>query len=322
MNKAVLPPLVAVVGPTASGKSALAIALAEQFGGEIVNTDSMQVYRFFDIGTAKPTGEERDRVPHHLIDVANPEQGYSAGQYVIEAKACILDIHQRGKLPILCGGTGLYFRALMQGIAAIPAVPEAVHQEVAQWLEEHGLAAGYAELMRVDAAAAEGIHPHDPSRIARALAVFRATGVPLSSYRAQQPFRETAPRSLSVGYQFDRPVLYERINRRVREMIAQGWIEEVRGLLERGYGPQHQPMRAIGYKQIVDYLQRGNTPEKDQIPELTALTESIATSTRRYAKRQLTWFRKHPGIGWSAPGAWDGVCDRVKYFLKNSLGDR
>ncbi len=318
MNDKPLPPLVAVVGPTASGKSALAMELAERLGGEVINTDSMQVYRGFDIGTAKPSPAERRRVTHHLIDVAHPAEHYSAGRFVADARAAIAGLVERGKVPILCGGTGLYFRALMFGMAEIPQVPAMVRDEVEVWLKEKGLAAGHAELTRVDPVTAAKVHPNDTARIARGLEVYRTAGVPLSTYRRAQPFAESAPGTLSVGTLFERPELYRRINQRVRGMIARGWIEEVEGLLDAGFGPRLRPMRAIGYRQIAACLHGGRLQEAER----EALAETISTNTRRYAKRQMTWFRQHPGIFWSAPGGFDIVMERVRKFLKNKEQDR
>ena len=323
MNDTALPPLVAVVGPTASGKSALAVELAERLGGEVINTDSMQVYRGFDIGTAKPSQAERRRVPHHLIDVADPTEDYSAGRYVTDARAAITGVVERGRVPILCGGAGLYFRALMFGMAEIPQVPATVRDEVEAWLKKKGLASGHAELTRVDPITAAKVHPNDPARIARGLEVYRTAGVPLSDYRRAQPFAETAPGTLSVGTLFPRPELYRRIDQRVRGMIAGGWIEEVEGLLGAGYGPMLKPMRAIGYREIAAGLHGGVFQGgifhsgRLQQTERKALAEAIATHTRRYAKRQMTWFRKHPGIFWSAPGGFDIILERVRKFLKN-----
>ncbi|MCH8076910.1 MAG: tRNA (adenosine(37)-N6)-dimethylallyltransferase MiaA [SAR324 cluster bacterium] len=318
MNHTPLPPLVAVVGPTASGKSALAMALAERLGGEVINTDSMQVYRGFDIGTGKLSQAERRRVTHHLIDVANPAEQYSAGRYIADARAAIAGMVERGRVPILCGGTGLYFRALLFGMAEIPQVSARVRDAVEAWLKQKGLAAGHAELTRVDPVTAAKVHPNDPARIARALEVYRMAGVPLSAYRRAQPFAESAPGALSVGTSFERPELYRRIGQRVRAMIARGWIEEVEGLLGQGYGPGLKPMRAIGYRQIAAWLGGGRLPEAGG----EALAEAIATRTRRYAKRQMTWFRKHPGIFWSAPGGFDVMMKRVRRFLKNQGWDR
>jgi tRNA dimethylallyltransferase len=307
-------PLIAVVGPTASGKSALAQELARRCDGEIINTDSMQVYRHFDIGTAKPPPEARARVPHHLIDVVAPEEGYSAGRYVADALAVLRDLAERGRTPVLCGGTGLYFRALLSGLAPIPPVPGAVQAEVEAELAAGGSAAAHAELARVDPETAAGVHPNDPVRIARALAVYRATGRPISAYRRERPFRLPPARVLSLGLRWEREALYARIDRRVEEMLAQGWIEEVRGILALGYDARVRPMQAIGYREIAAYLRDGGGQE--------ALAQAIATRTRQYAKRQMTWFRKHPDICWAAPREAEIFFERVKKFLLRGRGAR
>jgi tRNA dimethylallyltransferase len=311
-----LPPLVAVVGATASGKSGLALELAEAVGGEIVNTDSLQVYRHFDIGTAKPTAAERARVPHHLIDVAEPDEPYSAGRYVEDASAVLAGIVARGRVPILCGGTGLYYRALTQGLADIPPVPAPVLAALEARIAVEGSAALHAELARVDAAAAASIHPNDPLRIARALAVFESAGRPLSDYRQERPFRAGAGRLLAVGLRWERARLYERVNARVRSMLAAGWAQEVRGLLAGGYGPALKPMRAIGYRELAAWLLAGGDPE-DGVPE--ALAEDIAQRTRRYAKRQLTWFRQHPEVRWAPPGQAAALQAAVRDFVRREL---
>ena len=286
--------LIAVVGPTASGKSELALALAEALGGEIINTDAMQVYRGLDIGTAKPDAAARARVAHHLLDVVAPDEAYSAGRYLADARRIIADLRTRGRAPILCGGTGLYFRALLFGLAEIPPIPPEVQARVAAQLAAEGLAAAHARLTQVDPRAAQRIHPNDPSRIARALEVFGATGRPLSDFQAEQPFREVAPHVLSVGCRWERAALYARINARVERMLAAGWVDEVRGLLAAGYDPQLKPLRSSGYREIAALLQGGRGPQR--------LAEDIATRTRHYAKRQLTWFNKHPNVHWAPLG--------------------
>lgn len=307
-----LPPLVAVVGPTASGKSGLALALAERFGGEIVSTDSLQVYRGLDIGTAKPTAAERTRVPHHLIDVAAPDEPYSAGRYVADARAALADIVARGRVPILCGGTGLYYRALLYGLVEVPPVPDAVQAAVEARLAAEGAPAVHAALARVDPEAAAGIHPHDPVRIARALGVYQATGRPLSAWQRTQPPRPAAPEVLSVGLRWERRVLYARIDRRVEAMLEAGWLDEVRDLLAQGVDPALKPLRAIGYREIVAHLRAGGA---EHGPEREALAARIAQRTRRYAKRQLTWFRQHPEILWAPADDAGRLEAAVRKFL-------
>ena len=306
-----LPRLIAVVGPTASGKSALALELALRLGGEVVNTDSMQVYRRFDLGTAKPTPAERRRVPHHLIDVAEPDGAYSAGRYVAEARAVIAGIAGRGQAPILCGGTGLYFRALFSGLADIPTVPPDIRAAVERQIAGEGLAACHAELQRVDPAAARAIHPNDPARIARALEVYRATGTPLSRFREARPFESVGGMVFSLGLAVEPAELWRRIEARVSAMMARGWIDEVATLLADGIAPEAKPMRAIGYRQIAAWLARGGGPETR-----TELERAIVIRTRQYAKRQRTWFRKHPDIFWRPQERMGEIFDRAAEFLR------
>ena len=303
-------PWIAVVGATASGKSALAIELAERFGGEIVGTDSLQVYRGLDIGTAKPTLAERARMPHHLIDVAAPDESYSAGRYTGDARAVISRLERAGRVPVLCGGTGLYFKALLRGLTPIPAIPDALRQAVAERTEREGLAAAYAALEKADPVSAARIHPHDTARILRALEVFEATGEPLSAFRQRATFGGMPPHVLSVGIQWERATLYERIGRRVQRMLAAGWVAEVRELLAQGYGPELKPLRSIGYREVVEHLQ-GRRAESELAP-------AIATRTRHYAKRQLTWFRGQPDIFWAEPGQESGVVAKVEAFLERT----
>lgn len=305
-------PLIAVVGATASGKSALAMHLAESADGEIINTDSMQVYRHFDIGTAKPSRQDLMRVPHHLIDVCEPDEGFSAARYVECTQRVISEIRQRGRVPILCGGTGLYFRALLQGLADIPPVPAEVREAVWRQIDEKGPNHCHQELALMDPCTAEKTHPNDAIRIARALEVIRATGKPLSHYLREQPYRGEIVDVLQVGYQWERAELHQRINERVARMLEQGWIAEVKGILERGYSTELKPFMAIGYGEIVAMLQ-GETAQSD-------LEVLIAARTRQYAKRQLTWFRKHPGIAWEAPGNGQAVLQRVEAYLEGFRG--
>jgi tRNA dimethylallyltransferase len=301
--------LVAVVGPTASGKSGLALRLAERCGGEILNTDSLQVYRHFDIGTAKPTVAERARVPHHLLDCVEPEETYSAGRYVSDAQSVLAELGQRERVPVLCGGTGLYFRALLFRLAEVPPVPEAVRREVQARLAALGPAACHAELARIDPETAARVHPNDRVRIARGLEVFLASGRPLSRYHRERPFLQQAHGVLSVGVHWERARLYERIGERVEAMLTAGWIAEVEGLLAKGYDPGLKPFQAIGYREIVAMLQ-GRRPRE-------GLAAAIATRTRQYAKRQLTWFRKHPDVVWAEPGEEERLVKRVEVFLRD-----
>ncbi len=300
---------IAVVGPTASGKSGLALRLAEEFGAEIISTDSLQVYRQLDIGTAKPSPEIRARAPHHLLDMVEPDQSYSAGSYVNDSSAILERLRAEGKPAVLCGGTGLYFRALLFGLAEVPPIPAEVRRRVIARREAEGTAACHAELNRLDPDGGAALHPSDSARVMRALEVLLTTGKPLRDFQRQRPFRESAAHLLSVGLRWERSTLYERINGRVGEMLETGWIEEVRRVLARGYSPQLKPLRAIGYREICELL-GGQRDEK-------GLAEDIAQRTRHYAKRQITWFRRHPDVFWCKPGEESLIFARAEEFLQH-----
>ena len=301
--------MVAVIGPTASGKSDLAVALAERLGGEVINTDSLQIYRHLDIGTAKPTPALRARVPHHLIDVVEPDEAFSAGRFVEKATEIIENLVQQGKVPILCGGTGLYFKALIFGLADIPPVPEKVREHVDSMVKELGVPGTHAELARLDPDYAATLHVNDRARVQRALEVVLATGESLGNFQRRMPFQQSAPHVRFVGYQWERSLLYERINQRVGLMLADGWVEEVNQVLKMGFSPEIKPLRAIGYREIVALL----TGQRSEVQ----LVEDIAQRTRHYAKRQLTWFKGLPDETWFQPDDEETVLSEAQKFLKS-----
>jgi tRNA dimethylallyltransferase len=281
-------PLVAIVGPTASGKSALALRLARERGGEIVSCDSLQVYRGFDIGSAKPSLEERRMVAHHLVDVVDPGETFSAADYARLARAALRDIRNRGRLAIVAGGTGLYLRALLQGLFLGPSRDEALRDRLLGMAERFGDARLHRLLGRVDPEAAARIRPRDRVRVVRALEVYRATGRTITAQQREGADPLEGFRALVVGLDPDRAALREAVEARTRRMLREGLLEEVRRL--RGVKPEPRPLRAIGYRQAVSVL-RGEMG-------LEAAKRQIVTETMRFAKRQMTWFRHQAQVLW------------------------
>jgi tRNA dimethylallyltransferase len=277
-----------LLGPTGSGKTALSLELGERFGGEIVSCDSVAVYRGMDLGTAKPTKEERARLPHHLIDVADPDQPFTAGEYSRKARAALHEIAARGRMPIVTGGTGLYLRALTEGLFAGPERHEELRRRLQKSRERHGEAWLHRMLGRLDPASAARIHANDAAKLIRAIEVCLAARRPLSEVLARDPL--TGFRLLRIGLNPPRQALYDRLNRRCAEMFAAGIIEETRGLLER-YGPV-KALDSLGYRQALHVLR-----------ESWSLEEAVAAAQqghRNYAKRQMTWFRREPDVHWIA----------------------
>jgi tRNA dimethylallyltransferase len=283
------PRLIAIVGPTASGKTALALELAAEFPAEIVSCDSVQVYRGFDVGSAKPTPAERARVPHHLLDLAPPDGDFSAAEYARLARRATFEITGRGRLPLVVGGTGLYFRALFRGLFEGPPRDEALRARLTRLAERRGRARLHRLLRRRDPAAADRIAPRDLVRIVRALEVHFATGRPISEHHKAPARPLEGYRALFVGLDPGRERLREAVQARTRRMLASGLLDETRALVER-HGPGLRPLRSVGYRQAVDVLAGRLSP---------ALIEpEIVKQTLRFAKRQRTWFRKEPGIRW------------------------
>jgi tRNA dimethylallyltransferase len=284
-------PLIAVVGPTAAGKSAVALRLARELGGEIVSCDSLQVYRGLDIGSAKASADERAAVPHHLLDVVEPDALFSAAEYARLARVAVAGIAARGRVPIVAGGTGLYLRALLFGLFEGPARDEPFRARLAAFAARRGGERLHRLLARVDPESAARIPAADAVRIVRALEVFRATGRPLTAHhRGGSPALEGF-RVHVVGIAPPRDVLRAAVVRRTDEMLARGLLAEVRGLLDRGYAPDLRPLQAIGYRQAVDVV----LGRRDE----AAARRDIVAATMQYAKRQLTWFRHQTDASWS-----------------------
>ena len=285
------PLLVAILGPTGSGKTALSIALAERFRGEIVNCDSVAIYREFEIGTAKPTAQEQALVPHHLFDAVDPTSYTTAGEYARHARAVLKEISSRGALPIVVGGTGLYLRALLDGLFAGPERSEELRQRLRERAEKKGSQHLHNILMRMDTAAAQRIHANDTPKLIRAIEVCLASRRPMTEQWEEGRDSLKGFRILRIGLDPARPELYARINQRVVRMFEQGLVEETRRLLAK-YGESAHPLSSIGYSQVVQLL-------KGELTE----TESIAAvqqAHRNYAKRQMTWFRREPEVNWIA----------------------
>lgn len=298
--------ILVIVGPTASGKTAVGIELAQRLNGEIISADARQIYRFMDIGTAKPTAEERSAVRHHLIDFINPDEDYSAGQFAEDASAVIGDILCRGKMPILVGGAGLYIRALFDGFSPMPKIPA----EIRVRLKEEGresLPELYNRLCEVDPEWAAKIQATDTQRILRGLEVFEASGKPFSEHQKVPPTPPIRHTASYFGLQWEREALYERINARACLMFENGLIEEAASLRDRGYTPTLNALNAFGYREIFQYLDGKTTLDR-------ALAD-LQQGTRRYAKRQMTFFRKNERIQW-VDGSDLDVADAILKHLE------
>lgn len=284
----------AVIGPTASGKTAVGIQLAQRIGGEIISVDSMQVYRWMDIGTAKPSAEMRAAVPHHLIDILDPDEVYNAGKFSTDADTIIQYLHQSGKPAILLGGTHLYLRTLIHGIIQIPTISKAVKDAIQEILKDGGVSGCYDQLRRLDSKSADKLHPNDISRILRALEVIMETGSSIQDFQSAHRFKENRYQVLNVGIQWPRDVLYERINTRVLSMVDSDLVKEAKDLLKRGYNSDLPPLKSIGYKQTFQYL-------NNEI-SLDEMIADIQQKSRHYAKKQITWYRNRQDIHWLKEG--------------------
>jgi tRNA dimethylallyltransferase len=300
--------LLAVVGPTASGKSSFAVRLAEQLGGEIVSADSVQVYRYFDIGSGKPTPEELARVPHHLIDVADPDQPLDAASWSDKALAVVAQIRARGRVPIVCGGTYLWVRSLVYGLVAAPPADPAIRERHRLRAFSAGREALHRDLAAVDPASATRLNANDFVRVSRALEVFELTGKALSAWHAEHGFRSARFAARLIGVERGRDELDLRIKQRIHAMLKAGWVEEVRSLIERGYG-NTRAMASVGYRQIETALRSAH-----QVSE-AELEQQIYRTTRVFARRQRTWLREEP-VTWvsehDAAGQWNALMETLR----------
>ena len=304
-----LAPLIVILGPTASGKSALGVALAEKFGGEVLACDSTQVYRGFDIGTAKPSAAERDRAVHHLLDMVEPDELFTAGEYRKRTIDVLDVVHKRGHVPILTAGTGLYLRALLEGLADTPLRSEELRARLLRRASRNRPGYLHRVLTRMDAEAAARIAPQDTPKLVRAIEISVLAGEPISDVHRRGRQRLENFRPIKVGLNPPRTSLYERIDRRTLEMIDRGWLDEVRGLMARRMPADSKPFSFIGYAEL-----RAHLENKRALPEVIA---AIQQATRRYAKRQVTWFRKETDVRWfegfgDNTGIAEGIFEHVR----------
>lgn len=305
-------PLVAIVGPTASGKSALGVCLAEQFGGEVIACDSTQMYRGFDVGTAKPTLAERRGIPHHLIDALSPDEATTAGGYREKALAVLADFRARQKLPVLTVGTGLYLRVLLDGLADVPQRSEELRKRLRESAIEHGAGHLHRVLKRLDRETAGKIAAADEQKLIRAIEVCLLAKRPVSEVHRDGRIPLKGWRAIKIGLVPPREALYERIHARTETMLANGWVEEVRGLMQSGLLDSAKPFDFIGYRELRAVV-------RNEI-RLDGARSAIQKATRRYAKRQITWFRKEPGVQWLAGFGDDVTIQRdAAKLLKNNL---
>ena len=303
--------IVVISGPTAVGKSDIAVELALHFNAEIVNADSMQVYRYMDIGTAKLTPDERKGITHHMIDIVNPDEEFNAGRYIKMASPIIRDIHERGKRCFVVGGTGLYIKALLKGLISAPPIDMNLRKRLKEEINIKGLNHLYKRLMSLDPDTAKNIHPNDRVRITRALEIIELTGKRLSDLKKEHQFKQREFRYLYIGLFLDRKELYERINRRTLKMVEMGLLDETRHLLDMGYGPELKSMNSIGYRHMIKVIM-GDWSMDEAI-------RLLSRDTRHYAKRQFTWFRKEPEIKWMNPRNIDEIESEIGRFLENEI---
>ena len=308
--------ILAVVGPTASGKSALAIELAARLGGEIICCDSMQIYKQMDIGTAKPDADELSEATHHLFDFADPFESFSCADYIPLAERCVEDIAARGKLPIFCGGTGLYLDRFLAGAdCEATEIDDQFRRDMEAYAQEHGNEALHEKLREIDPESADEIHPNNVKRVIRALEIFRTSGRRKSELDRESKSFECKYQAIQIGIKYaDREVLYNRINLRVDKMIEAGLLEETKRLMEDGVFERNSTAaQAIGYKELLSYFRGEKTLEE--------AVEDLKTATRRYAKRQLTWFNSHGNVIWlEADGkSLSELADEAEKIIKENM---
>ena len=300
-------PLVIINSPTATGKTELAVNLALEFGGEIISADSLQVYRYLDIGTAKPLMEERKGIKHHLIDVVNPDEEFNAALFAEKARAIISEVAGKGKPVFVVGGTGLYIRALLRGIIDTPDVDENIRNHYRKLRDSHGKKYLYDLLLQRDAAAAAQINPNDSVRVIRALEVLEQTGESILVKQKRHSFADSPYKTYKIGIQVDKKELKQRIELRTEKMIAAGLLDEVKGVLAMGYSENLKPLQSLGYKQVIGYL-------RDKYDSQSCM-DLIKRDTWQYARRQMTWFSADKEINWFSNDSVDEIIKKVVSFL-------
>lgn len=306
--KGVKPKVIVICGPTALGKTSTAIYLAKYFDGEIIGADSMQIYRYMDIGTAKPTLDEQARVKHHMIDFIDPDEHFDAKKYAILSREKVIALHGQKTIPFVVGGTGLYIKALFHGLFNTEVSDSHIRGRLKAEVEALGSVHLYKRLCRQDPDTAKKIHPNDTYRILRALEVYALTGKTLTELHQAHGFKDTPFVVLKIGLHIPREILYDRINKRVETMIDSGFVNEVKRLLAMGYSPALKSMQSIGYRHIVNFLEGHCTWEET--------VRTLKRDTRRYAKRQMTWFKADPEVIWKAPEDLENIKGLIKNFLQ------
>ena len=301
------PKVIVICGPTGIGKTSVGIQLAEKLGGEIVSADSMQIYRYMDIGTAKPTADEQARVPHHMIDIVNPDEHFDAARYAQLAHDSVMQLHNRGITPLVVGGTGLYIKSLLQGLFQSEPIDPMIRNRLKKEAAEKGSGVLYDRLKLIDPGTANRLHPNDSYRITRALETIESTGKSISEHHQDHGFADDVFNGLKICLQMDRQKLYTRIERRVDIMIESGLIDEVKRLLGMGYSAGLKSMQSIGYRHGADFI--GGRLSWDEC------IRTLKRDTRRFAKRQITWFGADRDINWFSPNQLTQIASLTQKFI-------
>ncbi len=310
MNAEAKPNIIVICGPTGLGKTSVSIELAIDLHGEIVGADSMQIYRYMDIGTAKPTPYERAQVPHYMVDIVDPDESFDAADFAKMAGEMIMKLHVEGIVSFVVGGTGLYIKALVHGLSQAGPADTDIRKRLKEAELLHGSGFLYERLSKCDPEASERIHPNDTFRIIRALEVYETTGMAISQYSKDHGFENRRFNVLKIGLYIERETLYDRIDRRVDAMIEAGLVDEVKMLLNMGYSEDLKSMQSIGYRHMIDFI-KGRIAWEEAV-------RTLKRDTRRYAKRQMTWFKADPEIIWAEPEQTDYIKQLIRKFLQAS----